>query len=118
MPARQHKAGGIYSLESVPGLHKRLKIRALARQLHRLAEFIPWSRFLGSFKNTGPFSHAQEREIPNKRCRKVLILINRLLSVVPLPLGVKKKNKRCSVNVDSKKTNLSAESIIFFNIKR
>jgi hypothetical protein len=31
VPARQAtKAGGIHSLESIPGLHKRLKIRALS----------------------------------------------------------------------------------------
>jgi hypothetical protein len=28
LPARQHKASGIGSLEPIPGLHKRLQIRA------------------------------------------------------------------------------------------
>ncbi len=41
------KASGIYSLESIPGLHKRLKIRAL---LHSPAELVPWNRFLGTLK--------------------------------------------------------------------
>jgi hypothetical protein len=84
VPARQATlAGGIHSLESIPGLHKRLKIRAQCcesrstwkvvnragifkqpgggarnrigiglsyrpTRLPRLAEFIPWNRFLGS----------------------------------------------------------------------
>ncbi len=34
-------------MESIPGLHKRLKIRA---RLHSLAELVPWNRFLGSLK--------------------------------------------------------------------
>ncbi len=35
-------AGGIHSLESIPGPHKHLKVRAQARQAtHRLAESIP-----------------------------------------------------------------------------
>ncbi len=64
-PARQTTyAGGIDFSESIPGLHKRLQIRALGRAgirqigcrtshpqaIHWLAKSIPWNRFLGSSK--------------------------------------------------------------------
>ncbi len=42
VPARQATyAGGIHSLESIPGPHTRLKIRALSTFFRRIAEAIP-----------------------------------------------------------------------------
>jgi hypothetical protein len=49
VPARQATyAGGIHSLESIPGLHKRLKIRALAAVLRtRVTKFTPAQKVTG-----------------------------------------------------------------------
>jgi hypothetical protein len=34
-PARLHRLGGIHSLESMPGPHKHLKVRALGPECHK-----------------------------------------------------------------------------------
>ncbi len=55
VPARQAtKAGGIHSLESIPGLHKRLKIRApiSSSALHN-AQFTVWTVFVNHLRSPG-----------------------------------------------------------------